>query len=377
MDGQADARRLRPCECATAVCKRCCRSCCASLYTPHRAFPIRPRQHGPEGLKDPLRRSEVFEARGKMQLAQRLATGSVPHAAGPSSSPRPCFMARRATGVSARHPRSQPAPFSSAARRTQLAAVKSDAQVAELDASSLRLISEVSRAVDDVVAGTVAANAEAARKLQAAPVPSTPLRERVLASVRKLSTGLLERDTEVRPRSDGRGLGHGGCKLGAACPPAPGPIPAPSASCMLHARKPHALVRGICRAGRARPSAHAPRAARPPAQVRLMLLAALCCEHLLLLGPPGENRMSPPPASLAGCRVCRPNSTQLMVLAARQLRSALSAHSHSRPQPPSPTPQSSHLTCMPLPCPPACGPGRHGQVRAVAAAVVAVRRYLL
>ncbi|KAG2487131.1 hypothetical protein HYH03_014244 [Edaphochlamys debaryana] len=94
-------------------------------------------------------------------------------------------------------------------------AVKSDAQAELLDAAMLRLIADVTKQVDDTVAATVAANNEAARRIEFRP--DSELRKRVVASIQKLAKGLLERDVEVR----------------------------------------------------------------------LLLLAALCCEHLLLLGPPG------------------------------------------------------------------------------------------
>lgn len=77
-----------------------------------------------------------------------------------------------------------------------LQAVKADAQAEVSDAAMLQLISEVSKQVDDAVAATVFANAEAARSIDFRP--DSELRSRVLASIQKLSKGLLERDTEVR-----------------------------------------------------------------------------------------------------------------------------------------------------------------------------------
>ncbi|KXZ46611.1 hypothetical protein GPECTOR_42g822 [Gonium pectorale] len=115
-------------------------------------------------------------------------------------------------------------------RLTPLFAVKADAQTEQMDAAMLRLIADVSKQVDETVAATVFANNEAARRIEFNP--DSDLRKRVVASVQKLSKGLLERDVEVR----------------------------------------------------------------------LLLLAALCCEHLLLLGPPGtaKSELSRRLSSLAG-----------------------------------------------------------------------------
>eukprot|EP00197_Chlamydomonas_leiostraca_P013593 CAMPEP_0202859036 /NCGR_PEP_ID=MMETSP1391-20130828/1322_1 /ASSEMBLY_ACC=CAM_ASM_000867 /TAXON_ID=1034604 /ORGANISM="Chlamydomonas leiostraca, Strain SAG 11-49" /LENGTH=563 /DNA_ID=CAMNT_0049538035 /DNA_START=223 /DNA_END=1914 /DNA_ORIENTATION=+ len=84
-----------------------------------------------------------------------------------------------------------------------------------LDTAQLQLIADISRQVEENVSKTTASNVEAGRS--PSPAPSSELRSRVLASITKVSKGLLERETEVR----------------------------------------------------------------------LLLLAALCGEHLLLLGPPG------------------------------------------------------------------------------------------
>ncbi|KAG2423358.1 hypothetical protein HXX76_015406 [Chlamydomonas incerta] len=94
----------------------------------------------------------------------------------------------------------------------------------------LRMISELSGKVDEAVAVTVSKNNEAARQIAFAS--DSELRKRVVASVQKLSKGLLERDVEVR----------------------------------------------------------------------LLLLAALCSEHLLLLGPPGtaKSELSRRLSSLCG-----------------------------------------------------------------------------
>ncbi|PNH10715.1 hypothetical protein TSOC_002522 [Tetrabaena socialis] len=126
------------------------------------------------------------------------------------------------------------APFRGAESRARvpapLGAVKESATSEQTDTKMLRLIADVTKQVDESVATTVKANNEAAKRVEFSP--SSELRTRVLASVKKLSRGLLERDVEVR----------------------------------------------------------------------LLLLAALCCEHLLLLGPPGtaKSELSRRLSSLCG-----------------------------------------------------------------------------
>lgn len=60
------------------------------------------------------------------------------------------------------------------------------------------LISDVSKAVEGSLASTMSRNLEDGKA--PLPPPQSPLRSRVLASVGKVSKGLLERDTEVRRR---------------------------------------------------------------------------------------------------------------------------------------------------------------------------------
>ncbi len=102
-----------------------------------------------------------------------------------------------------------------------LQAVKADAQAEVSDAAMLQLISEVSKQVDDAVAVTVSANAEAARSIDFNP--NSELRSRVLASIQKLSKGLLERDTEVRsPHLQELGAGMGPSQQPSRAAPATG-----------------------------------------------------------------------------------------------------------------------------------------------------------
>ncbi|KAI8473622.1 MAG: AAA domain-containing protein [Monoraphidium minutum] len=99
-------------------------------------------------------------------------------------------------------------------RARPLRAVRAD-QVSAVDATDMQLIADVTKVVDERLAATTAASAEAARSIDLAN--DSALRGRLAGTIAKVEKGLLERETEVR----------------------------------------------------------------------LMMLAALCGEHLLLLGPPG------------------------------------------------------------------------------------------
>ncbi|KAL6753870.1 AAA domain-containing protein [Haematococcus lacustris] len=101
------------------------------------------------------------------------------------------------------------------ARDTFTQAVRADSATDALDTGALQLIADLSRLTDGKVAAVIEANNTAGQT--PAPASTSALKSRVLASIERLSRGLLERETEVR----------------------------------------------------------------------LLLLASLCSEHLLLLGPPG------------------------------------------------------------------------------------------
>lgn len=78
-----------------------------------------------------------------------------------------------------------------------LQAVKSDsAQDSGLDSSVLKLISDITAQVDTAVAITVKSNNAASEGVDL--TATSQLRSKVLAGIRKLSKGLLERETEVR-----------------------------------------------------------------------------------------------------------------------------------------------------------------------------------
>jgi hypothetical protein len=60
----------------------------------------------------------------------------------------------------------------------------------------LQAISQITGAVDDSMAKTLAASAEAAQQVEA--TADSELRSKVVSAVHQLQTGLLERETEVR-----------------------------------------------------------------------------------------------------------------------------------------------------------------------------------
>eukprot|EP00882_Tetradesmus_deserticola_P009171 GHRQ01009673.1.p1 GENE.GHRQ01009673.1~~GHRQ01009673.1.p1 ORF type:complete len:207 (+),score=38.41 GHRQ01009673.1:193-813(+) len=137
----------------------------------------------------------------KMQRSK----GALNHRAGSHAPFRPARPAFRHFGVALRQlPLAEP-----------LRAVRADQATESLDAAVVQVISQITGVVDESMAKTLAASAEAAQ--QVGTTTDSELRSKVVGAVHKLQTGLLERETEVR----------------------------------------------------------------------LMLLASLCGEHLLLLGPPG------------------------------------------------------------------------------------------
>jgi hypothetical protein len=60
----------------------------------------------------------------------------------------------------------------------------------------LQIISQITGVVDDSMAKTLAASAEAAKQFEV--TADSELRSKVVGAVHKLQTGLLERETEVR-----------------------------------------------------------------------------------------------------------------------------------------------------------------------------------
>lgn len=78
-----------------------------------------------------------------------------------------------------------------------LQAVRADAATDQMDAATLQLIADITKKVDTAVAETIKANAAAAEGLDLTN-HSHELRAKVVAGIRKLSKGLLERETEVR-----------------------------------------------------------------------------------------------------------------------------------------------------------------------------------
>ena len=97
-------------------------------------------------------------------------------------------------------PASQPAGW-------PLSAVRADQATDATDTEAIQLISDITRAVDEVHAAALQRNAAAA--LEGLLAGSTSeLKQKVQASILDLQSGLLERETEVR--LGGRVAGRGG-----------------------------------------------------------------------------------------------------------------------------------------------------------------------
>lgn len=79
-----------------------------------------------------------------------------------------------------------------------LKAVRADQQTDVADSALLQTIAQITEKVDEAVANTLAASAEAAKALDAST--DSELRGKVVKAVEKLQKGLLERETEVRAR---------------------------------------------------------------------------------------------------------------------------------------------------------------------------------
>jgi len=77
-----------------------------------------------------------------------------------------------------------------------LQAVRADAAVDTQDTNAVQIISSITALVDGQLAAAIRESSLAAQ--QPAAPPTSELRDKILASVHKLQTGLLERETEVR-----------------------------------------------------------------------------------------------------------------------------------------------------------------------------------
>jgi hypothetical protein len=94
----------------------------------------------------------------------------------------------------------KPARTSATQRRlSSTKAVRADQQVDQLDSATLQLISNLSSAVDAHLSLITKEHIDAARSLDAST--KSDLRSKIVASINKLSTGLLERETEVSSAS--------------------------------------------------------------------------------------------------------------------------------------------------------------------------------
>jgi hypothetical protein len=78
---------------------------------------------------------------------------------------------------------------------TRTRAVRADQQTDVVDTALLQTIAQITQTVDNAVATTMAASAEAAQSLNLST--NSELRDKVCRAVEKLQQGLLERETEV------------------------------------------------------------------------------------------------------------------------------------------------------------------------------------
>ena len=163
----------------------------------------------------------------------------------------------------------------------RLHAVRADAPTEVVDATILNTISSVTGAADAALATAAAASKAAAAAAAAAPPPTSALKQRVLAAVETVQAGLLERESEVRVRDGTRH--RSGCQE-----------PAEERACSgkeggqgMHFSQPSGPNLDLDPILVSMPPFPPPPSPPSHHQVRLMLLAALSGEHLLLLGPPG------------------------------------------------------------------------------------------
>lgn len=107
--------------------------------------------------------------------------------------PKTCVVSRIAPRSSLAF---KPARTSATQKRlSSTKAVRADQQVDQLDSATLQLISNLSSAVDAHLSLITKEHIDAARSLDA--TTNSELRSKIVASITKLSTGLLERETEV------------------------------------------------------------------------------------------------------------------------------------------------------------------------------------
>jgi len=193
--------------------------------------------HARDAAWAPRRRAAATgRAWGRAASRPPVWLGAAPTAAVlPSSStmrtcrPPPALRATPAVAVGVHAPR----PLACRPRipLIPLRAVRADqATETAIDAATLDAIAAVTGAADAAVEAAVAAAAADAARVAALPPVASELRAKVLASVRDVQAGLLERETEVRGkgRRRARGERRGGRRRRMPDPFSfPGPPPAP------------------------------------------------------------------------------------------------------------------------------------------------------
>lgn len=132
-------------------------------------------------------------------MAQLLGSTSFGTVIRPQSITRQCVTARPAVRSVRRAVQQAPSLQTVDTTPTRasvvLRAVRADQQTDTVDNALLQTIAQITEKVDEAVASTMAASAEAAKALDVST--SSELRDKVVTAVEKLQKGLLERETEV------------------------------------------------------------------------------------------------------------------------------------------------------------------------------------
>jgi hypothetical protein len=139
-----------------------------------------------------------------MAAILRMASVEACSVAGRAARPRGAPVPPASVRPGAR-PGLRPAGVASVRPSTALraVAVREGQQSDALDAGTAQLIAQITQRIDAQVAATVTANNQAAAAVDA--TTTSELRDKVVAGINRLQSGLLERETEVGVRSARRG----------------------------------------------------------------------------------------------------------------------------------------------------------------------------